>query len=374
MLRYIRNFIKNEVVLCVTLVCAALTMILVPLDSAYSGYIDVRVLCLLLSLMAVVAGFQACGVFRWLTCRLLRSCSGGRLLGVMLVLLPFFSSMLVTNDVALLVFVPFTLALLSEIGCEKSCAGLLVLQTVAANLGSMATPVGNPQNLYLYAAYDLSAGEFFSVMLPLTALSAVCLTAAAAFVLPARLPAFELKQENVESRRRLIVYGVLFVLCLLTVFKVIPYAATLIAVIAAVAVMDRGLLRRLDYALLLTFVGFFIISGNLSRVEPVRDCLQQLLEGSTLLTGAAASQIISNVPAAVLLSEFTDNCRELLLGVNIGGLGTPVASLASLITLKLYMRSGNAKTGRFLALFTLVNIAGLALLLPAAGLLLRLWK
>ena len=360
------GFVKQEMVLVITAVCAVATMFLVPPDGAYIGYIDLRVLCLLLSLMAVVAGFQACGLFRWLTYQLLRRSGNGRGLSVMLVLLPFFISMAVTNDVTLLVFVPFTLPLLAQIGCTSAAIPMLVLQTIAANLGSMATPVGNPQNLYLYSSYGLSAGEFFSVMLPLTGISLVCLAAASLPLLPGKLPEYELKRESLSSPVRLAVYGVLFVVCLLTVFHVIPYGITTVLVLAALLIMDRGLFRELDFGLLATFVFFFILSGNLSRVNAVSTFLQSLLSRSTLLTSAATSQIISNVPAAVLLSGFTDNWRELLEGVNIGGLGTPIASLASLITLKLYMRHPEARTGRFLAVFTLANVIGLVILLAFA--------
>jgi len=362
-LERIRHFLKQETVLCVAAVCAAATMFLVPPDGAYIGYIDLRVLCLLLCLMAVVAGFQNCGAFRWLAFQLLRRSGNGRMLGVVLVLLPFFSSMLVTNDVALLTFVPFTLLLLERIGCVSSVIPVLVLQTIAANLGSMATPVGNPQNLYLYAAYGLGAGEFFSVTLPLTAISLLCLTAAALPVLPKMLPELKMERENLQQPRKLVVYGVLFALCLLTVFRVLHYGVMTVLVLVVIAVMEPKLLRELDIALLATFVCFFVVSGNLGRVEAVRMFLQALLERSTLLTAAATSQIISNVPAAVLLSEFTNQWRPLLEGVNIGGLGTPIASLASLITLKLYLRWPQAKAGRFLMVFTLANVIGLVVLL-----------
>jgi Na+/H+ antiporter NhaD/arsenite permease-like protein len=367
-LERLREFFKKETVLCVAAVCAVVTMLFVPPDGAYIGYIDLRVLCLLLCLMAVVAGFQTCGAFRWLAFQLLRRSNSGRVLSVILVLLPFFSSMLVTNDVALLTFVPFTLLLLDRIGCSGAMIPMLVLQTIAANLGSMATPVGNPQNLFLYASYGLTAGEFFAVTLPLTVVSLVCLTAAALPVLPRELPELRLEEETLQEPKKLAVYGVLFVLCLLTVFHVLHYGVMTAAVLIAIAVVEPKLLRGLDIALLATFVCFFIVSGNLGRVEAVRAFLQELLNRSTLLTAVGTSQIISNVPAAVLLSGFTDQWRPLLEGVNLGGLGTPIASLASLITLKLYLRWPGAKAGRFLLVFTLANVAGLGILLSASAL------
>ncbi len=366
MIESIKNIIKKEAVLFISLICAVATMFFVPPDVEYIGYIDLHVLSLLLCLMAVVAGFQSCGIFRCLTYELLKRCKSGRLLGLILVLLPFFSSMLVTNDVALLVFVPFTIGLLSEMKCTKSVIPILVLQTVAANLGSMATPVGNPQNLFLYAEYNLSIAEFFSTMLPLTAVSLVALSIACIPVLPKQLPEMKLNEEKIEGPLKLVLYIILFVVCLLTVFHVLHFAIMLGIVVAVIVVIDRKVLTKPDYALLATFVCFFIVSGNLGRIDAVNVFLKNLLERSTLLTSVGASQVISNVPAAVLLSGFTDNWKELLEGVNIGGLGTPIASLASLITLKLYLRSKNAQGGKFILVFLVANIVGLAVLLSIA--------
>ena len=363
MLVKIKTFVKKEAVLCISALCAVITMFLIPPSAEYIEYIDFRVLCLLFSLMGVVAGFKSVGAFKWLTYQLLRHIKNGRVLGLTLVLLPFFASMLVTNDVALLVFVPFTMLLLSGLGCEKSIIPIIVMQTVAANLGSMATPVGNPQNLFLYSAFNLGAGEFFSVTLPLTAVSLVCLSLCTLPIMPRSLPEQSLKKENIASGKKMAVYAVLFVLCLLTVFRVVPYQATTVVLIIALLIIDRKLLGGIDYMLLLTFVCFFIISENIGRVEAVRGFLQNLLSQNTLLTSVGASQVISNVPAAVLLSGFTDNWRELLSGVNIGGLGTPIASLASLITLKLYMNTKGARVMKFLGIFTVANIIGLAILL-----------
>lgn len=359
----IKAFIKKEAVLCIAALCAIATMFLVPPDAEYLGYIDFRVLCLLLSLMGVVAGFKSVGAFQWLTYQLLHCIRSGRILGVTLVLLPFFCSMLVTNDVALLVFVPFTLALLEQLGFARAIIPVVVLQTVAANLGSMATPVGNPQNLFLYAAYNLSAGEFFSVTLPLTLISLVCLAAAAYFVLPRQLPAQKLDPASISSLKNLSLYGILFILCLLTVLRVIPYPITTALVVVALLLLDRKLLGEIDMMLLATFVCFFVVSENLGRVDAVRSFLQNLLGRNTLLTAVGASQVISNVPAAILLSAFTDQWADLLAGVNIGGLGTPIASLASLITLKFYMRWPGANILKFLSVFLAANVIGLIVLL-----------
>jgi Na+/H+ antiporter NhaD/arsenite permease-like protein len=358
---------RREPVLWIAAICAALTAIAVPPDTGYIDYVDLRVLGLLWSLMAVVAGLRKLGAFEALTFSLMmRRHGGGRGLSVLLVALPFFAAMAVTNDVALLTFVPFTLELLETAGQSRAMIPILTLQTVAANLGSMATPVGNPQNLYLYAFYDLSAGDFFRALLPLTALSLVLLTAAALPILPKTLAVPQLDRPQPIPRGRLALHAGLFALCLLSVFRVLPWWALTVVILTAFLLTDREVLKRPDYALLATFVFFFIVSGNLGRMGIVHAALQALLRSSTLLTAVLTSQVISNVPAAVLLSGFTADWRGLLLGVDIGGLGTPVASLASLITLKFYLRRKDARPGRYLAVFSAVNLLGLLILLAAA--------
>ena len=369
MLKQIKAFIQKETVLCVAAACAMATMFVIPPDREYLHYIDFRVLCLLLCLMAVVAGLKTIGVFNWLTYQLLHRINSGRVLSVTLVLLPFFSSMFVTNDVALIIFIPFTLTLLDQLGCSQKIIPITVFQTIAANLGSMATPVGNPQNLYLYAFYDLSIGQFFSVTLPLTAVSLISLAATAIPLLPKVLPQREIDKEDIRDVKQLLVYLVLFVLCLLTVFRVVSYVITTVITVIVLFVMDRKLLKEIDYMLLLTFVCFFTVSENLGRVEVIRDFLQQLLQKDALLTSVATSQVISNVPAAIVLSGFTDQWKQMLAGVNIGGLGTPIASLASLITIKFYMRWPGAKVARFFGYFTVANVIALAALLLFAQIL-----
>jgi len=363
MLTSIKNFIKKETVLCVAAVCAIATMFVIPPDKEYLHYIDFRVLCLLLCLMAVVAGLKTIGLFNWLTYQLLRRIRNGRVLSVTLVMLPFFSSMFVTNDVALIIFIPFTLMLLDQLGCSRSIIPVTVFQTIAANLGSMATPVGNPQNLYLYAFYNMSIGDFFSVTLPLTAISLVGLAAASIPLLPKKLPQQALEKADISSIKQLLVYLVLFALCLLTVFRVIPYPVTTAITVLVLFLTDRKLLKEIDYMLLLTFVCFFTVSENLGRVDAIQVFLQQLLQTNALLTAVGTSQIISNVPAAVVLSGFTNQWKEILTGVNIGGLGTPIASLASLITIKFYMRWPGAKILRFIGYFMVANLVSLGILL-----------
>ena len=365
----IKHFFHKEPVLSIAAVAALLSMLLVPPSAAYIEYIDVRVLCLLFCLMAVVLGFQSCGLFTALARKLLSGCRSLRKLVFMLVMLPFFSSMLVTNDVALITFVPFAVLVLHLVGRRDMLIRVVTLQTVAANLGSMATPVGNPQNLFLYAAYNLSAGEFFASVLPLTAASFVLLALAMLWIPKAEIRVELEDGEPLRAGLPLAAYGVLFVLCLLSVFRVLPYYVLTVIVAAAMFMLDKALLKKVDYGLLITFVCFFVFAGNMGELEAVRTLLTDLLSRSALLSSALASQVISNVPAAVLLSTFTQDWKGLLLGVNVGGLGTLIASLASLISFRFYTAEEGSKAGKYLGVFTVVNLIGLVLLLPMAMLL-----
>ncbi|MBM6884431.1 SLC13 family permease [Pseudoflavonifractor phocaeensis] len=355
-------FWKREPVLCISAVCALASVALNPPSAAYLNYIDWRVLSLLFSLMAVVAGLQECGVFAVLAQRLLSGERRMRFVTLVLVLLPFFVSMLVTNDVALITFVPFAVLVLGLIGRTERLIYIVVLQTIAANLGSMATPVGNPQNLYLYANYELTAGQFFSVMLPLSLVSLAGLSVAALCVKPEGIRVSFAETAEIQAPARLGLMAGLFVLCLLSVFRVLPYPALLAVVLAAMLIFDRPLFRKVDYGLLATFFCFFLFAGNVGACPPIHDAIAAAMEGRTALTAGLASQVISNVPAAVLLSGFTADWRGLLIGTNVGGLGTPIASLASLISLKGYLKSPGARPGRYLLVFTAANVVGIAVL------------
>ena len=363
----IRSFIKREPVLLIAALAALVSCFFVPPDAAYASYMDWRTLALLYCLMTVVAGLRKAGLFSYLAHRLCERASGVRTVGLLLVLLSFFSAMLITNDVALLTFVPFAVVVLGMAERKKELIHIVVLQTAAANLGSMLTPVGNPQNLYLYSFYDLGFGDFVRTTFPVWLLS-LALLAALCLLLPGeRLPVF-LGEEPACDGKGLLLHAALFAVCLLVVLRVIRWEIMLAVVLAALLLFDRRLLLKADFMLLLTFAAFFVFSGNLARMDAVARLLRGLLAGREYLTALLTSQVISNVPAALLLSNFTDRAGALLLGVNVGGLGTPVASLASLISLKLYAHADHAHTGRYLLEFTLVNLALLLILSAAAHL------
>ena len=363
----IRSFVRREPVLLIAALAAMVSCFFVPPDAEYLGYLDLRTLSLLYCLMTVVAGLRQAGLFAHLAHSLCQRTSSLRALALLLVLLCFFSSMLITNDVALLTFVPFAVVVLGMADRKKELIHIVVLQTVAANLGSMLTPVGNPQNLFLYSYYDLSIGDFLRVTLPVWLLSLLLIAVSCLLFDRSRMEIF-LGEEPGIDRRGLILYLALFVLCLTVVLRLLSWPVMLAVLLAVLLILDRKILLKADFMLLLTFVAFFIFAGNLARIDAVSALLRRLLAGREYPVTLLTSQIISNVPAALLLSGFTDQSRALLLGVNIGGLGTPIASLASLISMKLYSHSDHAHTGRYLLEFSAVNLV-LLLILSLAQLL-----
>ncbi len=350
---------KGEAVLVAAALGAVVTSFFVPPSVAYLGYIDGKVLCLLFCLMAVVAGWRECGVFEVMAQRVLSGRKNVRVLQLLLVLLPFFMSMLITNDVALITFVPFTLLVLQMANEADRILPVVILQAVAANLGSMATPVGNPQNLFLCGKFNLTAGDFFATLLPFTLISLVVLCIAALWGKKGTVQVSFKEPARITSMRLFAVLVALFALCLLAVFRVVHYGPVTLVVVAVLAVMRPQLFRKVDVSLLATFAFFFIFAGNMGEIPALRDVLAGLMEKNALLTSAVSSQFISNVPSAVLLANFTDDWQGLLLGVDLGGLGTPIASLASLIALRYYFNCPGAQRGKFLLWFTVVNVAGL---------------
>lgn len=350
------TFIKKETVFCVSFLLAFISFILVkPGIDCVSG-IDFRVLALLFCLMAVVAGLQKILVFRRIGNSLLGRLKSTRPLYLLLVYLCFFSSMFLTNDVALITFVPFAIMLIPMVQKTDKLITIVVLQTIAANLGSMLTPLGNPQNLYLYTVSGMNLVEFVMMMLPLWLLSLVLVT----------IPILIIKNEpinNVEAARLPgrrkdfeFIYGVLFLFCLLTVVDVLPYQILLAVIILVIFISDKSVLGSVDYMLLLTFICFFLFIYNMKQIPEVVTWLSSVVEGRVFIVGVLTSQIISNVPAALLLSGFTDDYRSLTLAVDAGGLGTLIASLASLISFKLYSSYTGARKGNYFLVFTIYNV------------------
>ena len=365
------EFIKKEAVLCAAVLLALISMFFVFPDKQYADYIDFRTLGILFSLMAVMEGMKSIGVFRLTAEGLLKRAGSIRSIAMILVGLCFFSSMIITNDVALITFVPFTIVTFRMLGRkteDELLVPIVVMQTLAANLGSMLTPLGNPQNLYLYGVSGISLGRFIKLLLPFAALSFLML-----FVwILVKTSSYEFEAEislsddgSKLSKSRFAVYLLLFAVCLLAVADVIHFVVAAGAAAAVLLIADRRLLGKIDYSLLLTFIGFFIFIGNMSRVEAINSFLSRIIDGNEFAVSVGASQVISNVPAALLLSGFSDNYEKLILGTDIGGLGTLIASMASLISFKCISKERPDVKKRYFLLFTVSNIVFLAVLISA---------
>ena len=373
------TFFKKETVLCIAAVLAVISAFLVPPSKEYIDYIDFRVLALLFCLMLVVSGLQSIGVFDSLAQRLLKKVKNTRQLILLLTALCFLSAMFITNDVALITFVPFTIMILSMAGQEALLIPSVALQTIAANMGSMLTPIGNPQNLYLYSYFELSIGTFLLYMLPLTLVAALLLIFSIYLMknqplstLPESLPdpTPETVIPQVIPKAKLTAYLILFAVCIACVIRVLSWPVMLAILVVAVLFLDIKSFLKADYLLLLTFVCFFVFIGNVKQLPAVTELLRSLIEKRELLMGILSSQIISNVPAAILLSGFTTDARALLYGIDLGGLGTLIASLASVISFKLYGNSKGASKGAYLKTFTIYNLVFLLILTGTAVLLL----
>ena len=356
------GFLKKNAVACIAFVAALITCFIVPVDREYVDYFDFKTLTCLFCVLAVVCALKNINFFYILARKTVQLFKNARMSVLALVYITFIGSMLIANDMALLTFLPLGYFVLTATGKERYMAFTFIMQNIAANLGGMLTPFGNPQNLFLYTRFNIPNGEFMGIMAPAFALSVALITVCCVmFVKPEPLCLSNEKAEIKPARTTL--YLLLFALSIAIVFRGIPYWIGLIIIPAVLLFADRKALLMVDYGLLFTFVFFFIFAGNMARIDVIREALSSLLERNTLVFSALSCQFISNVPSAVLLSGFTENYADLLLGVNIGGVGTLIASLASLITFREYVKHNPGRAGYYIALFSAFNFAFLIILI-----------
>lgn len=357
--RSVKRFIKNEIVLCVAFILAVLSSFFVHPDGQYIGYIDFRTLSILLALMITMAGLQRLQVFRQIGELLVSKMSSIR--GVVLVLigLCFFSAMFITNDVALLTFVPFSIVTLSISDRRDLYIIVIVLETIAANLGSMLTPLGNPQNLYLYSIAGMSLSAFIKLMLPYSVV-ALALLIVCGFIFvkaaPVTLAEKHMYERTRQDKNMVAMYVFTFLVSILVVARVLDYRIGLLIVVVLTLIFDRRVLRKPDYSLLFTFIFLFIFIGNIKRIPALSDAIGSFLQINEVGVSIFLSQFISNVPAAILCSGFTDHIDKLIIGTNLGGLGTLIASMASLISFKQYGYIDGADKKKYMGIFTLANV------------------
>ena len=357
----IASFIKSNAVLCIAFLVAAITTVIVPPDAQYIEYFDFRTLTCLFCTLAVICALKNIKFFTILAEKIVAFTGNMRTSAIALIYITFIGSMLIANDMALLTFLPLGYFVLHCTSNEKHMAKLFVLQNISANLGGMLTPFGNPQNLYLYSYFNIPTGEFMGIMAIPFAVS-VALITLSCLLFPKTELSLNARTNGTIIRKKTAYYLFFFVLSILIVFRVIPYYIGLPVILLAILYADRSALKKVDYALLFTFVFFFIFAGNMARIPAVNELMNVLLEKNTLLFSTLSCQFISNVPSAVLLSHFTTDYKSLLLGVNIGGTGTLIASLASLITFKSYLSYNKGAAKHFIAVFSAFNFTFLMVL------------
>ena len=357
------TFLKKEAVLVIATALALCSCIVVPPSKAYFNYIDFRVLSLLFCLMLIVAGFRSIYLFDILAEKLLKYAHTIRRASLMFILLCFWGSMIITNDVALILFVPFSIFTLKKYMSGRTFIFLIVLETLGANLGSMFTPIGNPQNLYIFSTYQMNPLIFFRTMFPYAGISFILLLLSA-FLFPIDTKEIKsLKRSLKPYAFSYLFYTVLFLFALATVIRIFSFEITLVICIIFVFVLNKRLFLQVDYYLLLTFIAFFIFVGNLGQISQIQNGIQSILQSHEIAVSILLSQIISNVPATLLLSHFTDNGIRLLIGVNLGGLGTLIASMASLISYKFYAKEKESRNLSYFLWFTCFNLVFLGILL-----------
>lgn len=359
------RFVKKNIVFCIAALAAAVTCCLVPPDAEYWGYFDWKTLSCLFLTLAVVCALRNIMFFTILARKLVTLAGNLRSLFLLLIVITFVGSMIIANDMALITFLPLGYFALSVTKQETYMAYLFVLQNISANLGGMLTPFGNPQNLYLYSYFNIPTGEFCRIMLPSFLLAVLLLVIACVPIKPVRFTLNDTFGETLNVKKT-VLYCTLFALSVLIVFRVVPFLTGLIVIPLVLFFVDRDALKMVDYGLLGTFFFFFIFAGNLARLDSVNDLLSSLLEKDTLIVSTLSCQVISNVPSAILLSRFTTDYPNLLLGVNIGGTGTLIASLASLITFNEFRLLHPEQTKKYLGIFTAANVAFLVILTLAA--------
>lgn len=356
-------FVKANAVLCIAVFCALITSIFVPVDKEYLSYFDYKTLTCLFCVLAVVCALKNIKFFTVLATQIVKVFKNTRSTILALVYVTFIGSMFIANDMALLTFLPLGYVILTSTNKHKLMAFTFIMQNIAANLGGMLTPFGNPQNLYLYSKFNIPTGEFTLIMLPPFLLAVTLITICCLFVKKEEL----LVESNLPRLPviKTMIYLVLFALSIIIVFRIIPYQIGLVVIPLVLLFMDRKALKQVDYGLLFTFVAFFIFAGNMARISVIREVFSYLLDKSPLLVSVLSCQIISNVPSAILLSQFTTNYVPLLIGVNIGGCGTLISSLASLITFREYTTKNPNKTKSYVLLFSLFNFGFLIVLTTA---------
>ena len=337
--------LAHNPLLVVSAVAALVTMLFVPPSIAYLDYFNWHTLACLFSILAVIAAIDSSGLLEFVAHSLVQHVTSTRTLVIALVLI-------LSNDMTLIAVLPLALVLLKSVNRESEIPFAFIAITLTANFGGMLLPFSKPHNLYLYTVFGVSFGDFVAAMAPPLVLSVVLILVCCCFVKKAEF--HYRKPESIQvSKPRVAIYVVLFALCIAMTVGAVPFLMGMTVIVVVLAITDRRVFAKTDYALVMTFVCFFIFSGNIAQIPAISDFFSTVLDAC----GAFVTSLISNVPSAILISHFSNDWAGIALGTNVGAVGTPISSLATLITLRQYRKSGLGSNGKFIARFEAYNFA-----------------
>lgn len=373
------DFLKTNVIFVVAIIAAVVSCFFVPIDKEYLNYFDLDTLACITLLLLIITGLSNIQFFQIIAKWLVKKFKNTRSIIMCLIFITYVSALVNANDMSLLTFLPLAYVVLKYTNNLRYVAFTFIMQNIASNLGGMITPIGNPQNLYIFSYYNMNILEFFKIMAIPTAIALVLIIIVCFFV---KKEPLEYHSDEVTkfSTHKAIIYGLLFLLTILVVLGVIPWWITTIIVVITMLICDWKTFLKIDYTIPLTFVAFFIFSGNLARIPAVINLIGTFISDHTFITAYISCQFISNVPTAVLLSKFTGNYAHLLVSVNVASLGIIFSSLSGIISLKEYIKVAkkekfDKKRGAwfYIGMDTLFNVVGAIILVPLSYLSLSLW-
>ncbi len=369
-MRKVLEFFKTNFIFTVAIIAALISCFFVPIDKEYLGYFDIDTIACITLLLLVIAGFSNIQFFQKVARWLVKKFKNTRSIIMCLIFVTYVSALVNANDMSLLTFLPLAYIVLKYTDNLKYVAFTFIMQNIASNLGGMITPIGNPQNLYIYSFYDMNLLEFFKIMAIPTLIALVLIVVVCMFVKKEPLK-FEDSEETKFNVTKAIIYGVLFCITIAVVLGFIPWWIASIIILITMAICDIKTYLKVDYTIPLTFVAFFIFSGNLSRIPAVINLMESFINEYTFITAYISCQFISNVPTAVLLSKFTTNYPHLLVSVNVASLGIIFSSLSGVISLKEYIKVSKKEKFRkgrgvwyYIGMDTLFNVVGAIILVP----------
>ena len=372
------NWIKRNFIFTIVVIVALISCIFVPISKNYIDYFDGagNTLTCIWGILIIVAGLENIDFFHKVARFIVKKFKSVRSIILSLIFITYISSLINANDMALLTFLPLSYLVLKYTNQTQYLAFTFIMQNIASNLGGMLSPIGNPQNIYLFSFYKIGLLEFFKIM-AIPTLCALALIIITCLFIKKSPVEFQDDYDHKIHLPKLIIYAVLFILTFLVVCRVIPFYIVLPILIVVMLCCDYKSFIQVDYTIPLTFVAFFVFSGNMSQIPSIVKLMTKFADSHTFLCSYLSCQLISNVPTSILLSKFTTNYTSLLVSVNVDSLGIIFSSLSGVIALKCFLKykPKDSKHGAwfYIGLDLLLNIGLLLILYPVSYLSLKLW-